>query len=109
MSARTDKVASIVLHRVAAELQRLAPDVGVACTITSVDVSPDMKHALLWVGVIGDEALCTTMLTRLDGLSGQLQRAVAEAMSTKYSPRLAFRYDASGQYAQHMGEVMRGL
>ncbi len=109
MSARTEKVASIVLQVAAKELTKLAPDLAVRTTITSVDVSPDMKHALLWVGILGTPAEVTKSLERLDGLRGELQRAVAAAMTTKFSPRLAFRHDGSGEYAQHMAEIMNKL
>ena len=109
MSARTEKVASIVQQVTAKELTKLAPDLAVRTTITSVDVSPDMKHALLWVGILGTVEEAKKSLERLDGLRGELQRAVAGAMTTKFSPRLAFRHDSSGEYAQHMAEIMNKL
>lgn len=109
MTQRTRKVASLIQQVVAAELQeRLrAPEVSV----TSVDVSPDLRHALVWLGIIETEKgqSAPELFKQAEAIRPQLQDVVAKRLTSKFVPKISLRQDSSGEYAQHIGRLMNNL
>ncbi len=110
MSQRTQKVSSLVQQIVAAELAQLP---GAArLTVTGVDVSPDLRHATIWIGVLApgndDTRVAKLFQVALDARE-HLQDAVARQLTTKFVPRLALEQDIGGAYADRMTRLIRGL
>ena len=71
------------------------PRVGFV-TVTAVETSPDLRHARVFVSVLGDDARARER--SLDGLRsahGYLQRRVADELRLKHTPTLDFVYDDS--------------
>lgn len=107
MSQRTERVESIVRAAVATELVELLGQDAARLTVTGVDVSPDLRHALVWLGVFGNESLQESLLKRVCGAAGDLQRVVARQLTTKFVPRLEFRLDTGGAYAAEIGRLLK--
>jgi ribosome-binding factor A len=108
MSQRTEKVASLIHQVVASELrQRVqAPEV----TVMSVDVSPDMRQAMIWVSVLSrDEATRQELFGQVLGARSELQMAVARSLTAKFAPRLELKLDTSGDYADHINRLIKGI
>ncbi len=70
------------------------PRVGFV-TVTAVDTSPDLRHARVYVSVLGDEDARADSLTGLASSHGVLQRAIADELRMKRTPTLEFVYDES--------------
>jgi ribosome-binding factor A len=62
-------------------------------TVTSVDTSPDLRTARVYVSVLGDEAEREATLAGLRSSHGVLQSAIAREMRIKRTPTLSFHYD----------------
>ena len=62
-------------------------------TVTSVEVSPDMRQAKIHVSVMGDETKQNLSLRGLESAAGFLQSKVAKRIDTRYTPRLTFMLD----------------
>src|SRR4051794_29801714 len=62
-------------------------------TVTSVDTSPDLRAARVYVSVLGDEAEREGTLTALQSAHGVLQAQVARQTRMKRTPTLTFHYD----------------
>lgn len=109
MSQRTEKVARLIQQITAAELSRL-PE-SAQFTITRADVSPDLREATVWVGVVVSDPDEVEKLFKkhLYPYRKQFQEAVARGLSTKFVPRLSFKRDASGAYADEITRLIRGL
>lgn len=108
MSQRTDKVASLIQQMVATELRGLlgAPELSV----TAVDVSPDLRQATVWLSVVtSDQTRAVELFKQVEAERGPIQAAVAKQMTTKFVPRIQFRHDTSGQYAEHIARIMNEL
>ena len=87
-----EAVRAVLSDAIAKDLQD--PRVGFV-TVTAVKTSPDLRHARVYVSVLGDER---TRAQTLDGLSsahGFLQGRVASELSLKHTPTLTFAYDES--------------
>lgn len=108
MSRRTEKAESLVQQTVARALTDLLP-VG-QVTVTGVDVSPDMRNATVWVGVLtegSDEA--NKLFIQIDEFKAEIQRKLAKVMTTKFVPRLHFKHDTGGQYAEYISSLLKEL
>jgi ribosome-binding factor A len=64
-------------------------------TVTAVDTSPDLRHARVYVTVLGDEHARTAALDGLGSARGFLQAQVGSELTMKRTPTLEFRYDES--------------
>jgi len=93
---RVDRVA----HLVQMELSRLIvtrlndPGLGFL-TVTHVEMPPDLKNAIVYFSVIGDEKARERTAQALDRARGFLQREAALSLKLRYTPVLQFRYDNS--------------
>src|SRR3954467_7447432 len=65
------------------------PRVGFV-TVTSVDTSTDLRHARVYVSVLGDETRRRLSMEALENAHGYLQRRVASQLRIKNTPQLAF-------------------
>jgi ribosome-binding factor A len=64
-------------------------------TIQQVDVTPDLKHAHVFVSMIGTDAETHRDLSLLRGARTQLQQLLAKRVVLKYTPHLHFKLDES--------------
>ncbi len=70
------------------------PRVGFT-TVTSVETSPDLRHARVFVSVLGDEHQRRQTLEGLRSSRGFLQAQVGAELKMKRTPTLDFVYDTS--------------
>ena len=75
-------------------------------TVTAVDTSPDLRHASVWVSVLGDESQRRLTLDGLRSAHGILQRAVAAQLRLKNTPQLDFAYDDTAERAQRLERLL---
>jgi len=62
-------------------------------TVTAVKTSPDLRHARVYVSVLGDEETRAASLAGLTSAHGFLQRRIASELRLKHTPTLEFDYD----------------
>ena len=70
------------------------PRVGFV-TVTAVKTSPDLRHARVYVSVLGDEQARADTLHGLASAHGFLQGRLATELALKHTPTLTFEYDES--------------
>ena len=75
-------------------------------TVTDVKTSPDLRHARVYVTVLGDTAQRESSLTGLQSAHGLLQRTVARELRMKRTPTLRFVYDDTTDRALHIEEIL---
>jgi ribosome-binding factor A len=81
------------------------PRVGFV-TVTSVETSPDLRHARVYVSVLGTGPERTRSLEGLRSAHGYLQRRVADELHLKNTPTLAFEYDDTAERGQRIVELI---
>jgi len=64
-------------------------------TVTGVQATTDLKHATVWVSVLGSEQEQARTLEGLKAAHGVLQACVARELGLRRTPVLAFAYDPS--------------
>src|SRR5918997_2168947 len=75
-------------------------------TVTSVDTSPDLRSARVYVSVLGDEQERESTLAALRSSHGILQAAIARSARMKYTPKLSFFYDEGPERAARLGRLL---
>ncbi len=87
-----EAVRAVLSDAIAKDLQD--PRVGFV-TVTAVKTSPDLRHARVYVSVLGDEKARAETLEGLRSAHGFLQARVAAELSLKHTPTVTFEYDES--------------
>ena len=103
---RPQKVADLI-QRELSELIRLEvrdPRVGMV-TITSVDVSPDLSHAKVFVTLLEKDKLEDT-LQGLRRAAGFLRSQLAHRMKMYTTPELRFAYDESVERGDRLSRLI---
>src|SRR3954447_24683029 len=81
------------------------PRVGFV-TVTAVKTSPDLRHARVYVSVLGDEEVRSDSLLGLNSAHGFLQKRVASELRLKHTPTLAFVYDDTTDRGMRLTEIL---
>ena len=75
-------------------------------TVTAVKTSPDLRHARVYVSVLGDAPAREASLEGLRSAHGFLQSAIASQLSIKRTPALTFHYDESVDRGMRINELI---
>jgi ribosome-binding factor A len=104
---RVDEAVRAVLgDAIAKDLQD--PRVGFV-TVTQVKTSPDLRHARVFVSVLGDEQVRADSLEGLRSAHGYLQARVAAELRLKHTPSLRFEYDGTVDQGMRITELLGSL
>jgi ribosome-binding factor A len=82
------------------------PRVGFV-TVTAVKTSRDLRHARVYVSVLGDEHERAATLDGLRSAHGYLQGVIAAQLAFKHTPALVFEYDETVERAARLTELMQ--
>src|ERR671939_419686 len=103
---RVDEAVKEVLSEGIGELKE--PWIGFV-TVTGVRTSPDLRHARVFVSVLGSERKREQSLAGLAADHGVLQARVARELRLKRTPQLAFEYDPSVERGVRMTQLIDEL
>ena len=110
MSQRTEKVESLVRQTVAMALLEQLGQAATKVGVSAVDVSPDLKHATVWLDVAEtNQTKREAIIKAAQEARPKLQAAIAHVMTTKYVPKLELKLDTGADYADHINGIIREL
>jgi ribosome-binding factor A len=96
-SRRADRVAEAIREEVATFLADGAKDpriVGLV-TVTGVDVTHDLRHAKIFVSVLGSDVEKKSTLEGLQSAAAYLRSRLGRSLRLRFAPELAFHADAT--------------
>jgi ribosome-binding factor A len=99
-----EAVRAVLSDAIATDLKD--PRIGFV-TVTGVKTSPDLRHARVYVSVLGAEPERETTLDGLRSAHGFLQSKVASELNLKHTPTLAFEYDDSIDHGMRITELLQ--
>ena len=109
MSERMRRVNESVRQVLAETLPDLKdPRIGLV-TVTGVDTAPDLRHAVVFVSVLGSEKKKRATMVALDAAHGVLQSSLAKQLRLKRTPQLTFEYDQSVEHGVRMSQLIDQL
>ncbi len=103
---RVNEAVRQVLSEAVPELKD--PRIGFV-TVTGVETSSDLRHARVYVSVLGSERVRRETLEGLAAAHGILQARVARELRMKRTPQLAFAYDPSVEAGVRMSKLIDEL
>ena len=81
------------------------PRVGFV-TVTDVRTSSDLRHARVYVSVLGSDTVREDSLAGLHSAHGYLQSCLARELRLKHTPELSFEYDDTTDRAMRVGALL---
>jgi len=106
VSERTRRIDHLLQEEISAIVQREVHDPRVGfVTITSVETTPDLRHATVYVSVIGDEAQRAATMEAL-GRAMPFVRHQLGALRLKRIPQLHLREDDSAQRGTRVMQLL---
>jgi ribosome-binding factor A len=78
-------------------------------TVTEVRATPDLRHARVYVSVLGSERKRRATLDGLDSSRALLQERVNSELRLKRTPQLVFVYDPSIERGMHLSKLLDDL
>ena len=75
-------------------------------TVTAVETSPDLRHARVFVSVLGNEKEREESLAGLQSAHGVLQAEIAKLTHMKRTPELKFVYDETVEKGMRINELL---
>jgi ribosome-binding factor A len=109
MSDRLRRVNAAVLEVLAEAVGGLRdPRIGFV-TVTGVETSRDLRHALVFVSVFGSETKREQTLEGLAAAHGVLQARIAQELKLKRTPQLTFEYDPTVERGVRMSQLIDEL
>ncbi len=78
-------------------------------TVTTVEVTGDMKQARIHVTVMGEDTNSSQVLKGLSSAAGFLQRKIANRIESRYTPKLQFVLDQGQENAREVARILEDL
>jgi ribosome-binding factor A len=76
-------------------------------TVTAVETSPDLRHARVFVSVLGNDQERQETLAGLQHARGVLQAEIAKVTHMKRTPELKFVYDKTVERGMRINELLK--
>ena len=110
MSQRTDRLDELLRQEIGAMLEReiADPRMGFA-TVTKVETDPDLRHARVWVSIIGGTAERGATLVALDHSMVFIRRELGTRLRLKRIPDLHVRLDDSIERGTRILQVLDSI
>lgn len=108
MTRRTQRVGDVLRAEISTIISRRVQDPRVRLTsVTSVDMSPDLKHARVSISVVGDEEASRESLAAIRHASGFIRSQLAKELKRlRNIPELRFELDRGAEYTQKISELL---
>src|SRR5262245_60959497 len=107
---RLERVNQLIKEEISMLLQRELKDPRLGfVTVTEVDVTADLKHARVYVSVLGPEAQWTSSFQALESARGFVWNWLRRHLDLRVTPEIAFRPDRSMEHAAHIQSLLAEL
>lgn len=104
---RMDRVRNLLRQAVSQILGQVKdPRVGFV-TVTDTEVSPDLRHAKVFVSILGDAEQRNEALKGLESARGFVRRELHDAISLRHIPELVFLLDKSLDHGMRINELLQ--
>ena len=110
MSRRTDRVSDLLRAELSELLLREVHDPRVKlASVTEVDVSPDLRRAVVKISVLGDDEQRQETIEGLRHARGFLRTELAHRLRLRATPELIFELDRGAEHSQQISELLESL
>lgn len=108
MTLRAEKLQEFIKEEVSLIIQRQLKDPRIGfVSVTDVEVSVDLRHARIFVSVLGDEEAKTKTMAGLQSARRFIRGELGKRMQVRYTPELNFRLDDSIERGTRVVSLLR--
>ena len=75
-------------------------------TVTGVHMSPDLRHARIYISLMGSENEKKESVETLNHAAGWIRHELGQRIRMKYLPDIAFQMDTSQEYGEHIDKLI---
>lgn len=106
---RHERVAEEIRHELGAMLagELKDPRLATLMAVTEVRVTPDLKHARVYVSVMGDPQEQSKTLQGLTAAAGFIRHELTERIQLRRAPEIHFVLDHTEEYGQRIEDLLR--
>ncbi len=109
MTQRTARIDELLREEISGILRREVDDPRIGfVTITDVEVTPDLRHANVWVSLIGEGAARRDQLRALSGALPFVRRRLGK-LRLKRIPELHLKEDRTAERGTRVLRILEGL
>jgi ribosome-binding factor A len=107
-ASRAERMAEVIKHEASEIIQRglKDPRIGFA-SITEVVVSHDLRHAKIFVSVLGDDAAKRRTMQGLQRARGHIRSELGGRLALRFVPEVHFRLDESIERGIRISSLVR--
>lgn len=110
MSRRSDRVGDLIRAELSDLLLREVKDPRVKlASITEVDVTSDLRRAVVKVSALGEEEQRLETVEALRHARGFLRTELAHRLRLRVTPELIFELDRGAEHSQRISEILESL
>ena len=75
-------------------------------TVTAVEITRDLRHAKVFISVLGSDSQRAATFEGLDNVATHLRGRVGRALRLRVAPEIEFRNDESIAHAAHIEQLL---
>jgi ribosome-binding factor A len=105
---RSERVAEAIREEVASFLNEGAKDPRLVAmvTVTGVETTRDLRHAKIFISMLGSDEDKRSTIEGLNSLAGHLRSRLGRSLRLRVAPEIAFRYDESVERASRIESLL---
>ncbi|WP_073027301.1 30S ribosome-binding factor RbfA [Lutispora thermophila] len=85
------------------------PRISAMCSIVSVETTPDLKYAKVYVSIYGSKEEKEITLKGLKNASGFIRKKLGDNMKIRYLPEIHFVLDESIEHGARIAEILNEI
>jgi ribosome-binding factor A len=109
MKHRLKRVREVIKRELSEIIVRELTFGGALVTVQEVDITPDLKHAHVYVSVLGGEDDKKSVLAKLHDHRKILQSALSKRVILKYTPQLHFQFDEALERGTRVIDILEKI
>ena len=107
---RSERLGELILAEISDLVVRDLKDPRLGfLTFTRVELSDDLRHAKIFVSMLGSEPEKARTLQGLASATGYIRRHLGRMLRLRYTPELTFLIDGSMEHGAKIAQLLRQL
>ena len=104
---RSDRVQELLLKEISALIQRGLKDPRIGfSTVTTVDLTDNLKHAKVYISVFGDKSEQQETIEGLTNASGFIRGSLGKTLNLRHIPVLEFILDETAEHVSKINKII---
>lgn len=109
MKNRLNRVNEVLKRELSTLIQREFTFQAKLVTVQEVDITPDLKSAHIYIGVIGTPEEQHAAMAQLHDARQRLQHELSRRVILKFTPHLHFQLDQAGERGDRVLQILEDL